>query len=61
MGVVFWVLVAIGVILTLAVIAVLAAINSRADEDDGHESILILPAEPLGEQVDVAELMRRYE
>ena len=50
----------LGVIL----LAILARLNGRDDEaDDGPPTILIGPAEPapLGEQVDVRGILRRYE
>lgn len=53
--------VVLGAVLVVAVLALLSAINDRnEDEDDGHESILIMPIEPIGEQVDADEIMRRY-
>lgn len=50
----------LGVIL----LAILARLNGRDDEaDDGPPTFLIGPAEPepLGEQVDVRGILRRYE
>lgn len=50
----------LGVIL----LAILARLNGRDDEADGGQAtILIGPAEPepLGEQVDVRGILRRYE
>lgn len=50
--------------LTLAVVflALIARLNGPDAEDDGDPTILIGPAEPepLGEQVDVGAIIRRY-
>jgi hypothetical protein len=50
--------------LALAVVflALVARLNGQDAEDDGEPTILIGPAEPepLGEQVDVLSIIRKY-
>lgn len=50
------------VLLALAFLALIARLNGPEDEDEGEPTILIeTPAdEPLGDQVDIKGLMRRY-
>ena len=50
------------VLLALAFLALIARLNGHEDEDDGDPTILIQAPddEPLGDQVDIKALMRRY-
>lgn len=50
------------VLLALAFLALIARLNGPEDEDDGEQTPIIeAPAdEPLGDQVDIKGLMRRY-
>lgn len=51
------------VLLALAFLALIARLNGPEDDDDDGEqtSIIEAPAdEPLGDQVDIKGLMRRY-
>lgn len=50
------------VLLALAFLALIARLNGPEDEDDGDPTILIQAPddEPLGDQVDIKALMRRY-
>lgn len=50
------------VLLALAFLAIIARLNGPEDEDDGEPTILIQAPddEPLGDQVDIKGLMRRY-
>lgn len=50
------------VLLALAFLALIARLNGPEDEDDGDPTIIIHAPddEPLGEQVDIKGLMRRY-
>lgn len=50
------------VLLALAFLALIARLNGPEDEDEGEPTIIIQAPddEPLGDQVDIKGLMRRY-
>lgn len=58
----FLAILAVAVLLAIAFLALVAKLNGPEDEDDGEPTILIQAPddEPLGDQVDIKGLMRRY-
>ena len=50
------------VLLALAFLALIARLNGPEDEDKGEPTIIVQAPddEPLGDQVDIKGLMRRY-
>jgi len=58
----FLAILAVAVLLAIAFLALVAKLNGPEDEDDGEPTILIQAQddEPLGDQVDIKGLMRRY-
>lgn len=58
----FLAILAVAVLLAIAFLALVARLNGPEDEDDGEPTILIQAPddEPLGDQVDIKGLMRRY-
>jgi len=58
----FLAILAVAVLLAIAFLALVARLNGPEDDDDGEPTILIQAPddEPLGEQVDIKGLMRRY-
>lgn len=58
----FLAILAVAVLLAIAFLALVARLNGPEDEDDGEPTIIIQAPddEPLGEQVDIKGLMRRY-
>lgn len=58
----FLAILAVAVLLAIAFLALVARLNGPEDDDDGEPTIIIQAPddEPLGEQVDIKGLMRRY-
>lgn len=58
----FLAILAVAVLLAIAFLALVAKLNGPEDEDDGEPTILIQAPddEPLGDQVNIKGLMRRY-
>ncbi len=57
-----WFALSLGVLIGLLIAALLMMARQQTEPDDGPKTILIPPVadEPMGEMVDVKELMRRY-
>ena len=58
----FLAILAVAVLLAIAFLALVARLNGPEDDDVGEPTIIIQAPddEPLGEQVDIKGLMRRY-